>query len=79
MVIQPEHDLLHYTAQHMCKTVHGQLAIFPLETDRVALGQFMYERHKLSVYVGVQVTLSGLPAMYVLLTKHIICIRSLYV
>ena len=79
MVIQPEHALLHYTAQHMCKAVHGQLAIFPLETDREALGQFMYERHKLSVYVGVQVTLSGLPAMYALLTKYMICIRSLYV
>ena len=63
-IIQPEHDLLLYEARQLCEAVHGQLATFQLETERVALGQFIYERHKLSLYVGIQATMSGLPAMY---------------
>ena len=64
VIIQPERDITHHVAPLMCKSVQGRLAIFPFESDRLALGQFIFEKHKLSLYVGIQVTMSGLPAMY---------------
>ena len=66
VIIQPEHDVTHHTARQMCRMVQGQLATFPSELERVAFGHFVYERHKLSFLVGIQATISGLPAMYAL-------------